>query len=114
MDLLLDLLKDKKTLIKFLLTVIQDSAKEQDGLIRLSESLTRENPNHSPENLAKCTATALKMLSKQNHAIQNLAIIALIQAQSTSFDTDVAIMMNKFGRGDEALQQMFKNKLQGD
>ncbi len=113
MDLLLDILKDKKKLIKFLLATIEESQKEKEGLVKLSESLTREEPNLKPENIAKCLAVTMRISAKQSHSIQNLATIALIVCQSSDFDVNVAQMMNKLGRGEEALKQMFDNKLSG-
>lgn len=110
MDILLDILKDKKNLIKFLLQTIEESQSEKVGLMKLQESLTREDPNLSPQNMAKCLGVAMKITAKQSHTIQNLAVIALISCQSSGFDGDVAQMMNKLGRGEEALRQMWKNK----
>ena len=107
----MNVLKDKTSLIKFLLETLSETEKEKNGLQILSESLTRENPNISPENMAKCLATTMKISAKQSLRIQNLATIALIQCSSSNFDTDVAMMMNKMGRGHEALQQMMKNKM---
>lgn len=114
MDKIFDLLKDKKQVIKFLLEVIQDSEKQKNGLMKLSESLTREEPNHSIANIAKCVAVTMKDTANRSHTLQNLAIICLIYAQSSDFDKDIAILMNKMGRGEEALRQMFKNKLNGE
>ena len=113
MDILLETLKDKTKLITFLLETIQESQKEKEGLTKLSESLTRENPNLSAENLAKCLATTMKVSAKQSHSIQNLAIISLIVCQSPDFDSDITKMMIKMGRGQEAVQQMWKNKMNG-
>lgn len=113
MDILLNILKDKTALIAFLIKTIEESQTEKEGLGKLCETLTRETPNLSPENMARCLATTMKITAKQSNAIQNLATIALIQAQSSGFDGDVAQMLNKMGRGKEALQQMFKNKMNG-
>lgn len=114
MDFLMDILKDKTKLIKFLLDTIQESDREKEGMARMSDSLVRiDQPNDSPANVAKCLATTMKITAKQSHAIQQLAIIALIGCQSSSFDTDVAHMLNKMGKGTDALQQMFKNKMAG-
>jgi hypothetical protein len=114
MEILLEVLKDKTRLIKFLLDTIQKSDIEKNGLLKLSESLTRDEPNLKIENIAKCVATTMSITAKQQHSIQQLAIIALIQCQSNDFDVDVAKMLNKLGKGQEALQQMFKNKLNGN
>lgn len=110
MDILMNVLKDKKELIKFLLETIQSSQKEKEGLLKLSESLTRSEPNLKIENIAKCLSTTMQISAKQSHTIQSLAVIALIQCQSSDFDVSVAQMLNKMGRGDEALKQMIKNK----
>lgn len=109
----MNVLKDKKELIKFLLDTIQSSQKEKEGLLKLSESLTRNDPNLKIENIAKCLSTTMQISAKQSHVIQSLAVIALIQCQSSDFDSSVAQMLNKLGRGEEALRQMLKNKMGG-
>lgn len=113
MDLLFDTLKDKSKVISSLIYIIEETSKQKEGLIKLSESLIRENPNHSIENVAKCLAVVMKTEAKQAHMIQSLATIATVYAQSSSFDSDIAKMMIKMGRGDEAVRQMFKNKMEG-
>lgn len=111
MDILLEVLKDKKKLIAFLLDTIDKSNTEQNGLLKLSESLSRDEPNLSIENIAHCVAVTMRYTAKQQYTLRQLAIIALIQCQSSSFDVDVAQILNKLGKGKEALQQMLKNKL---
>lgn len=113
MDILLEFLKDKTKLISFLLDTIQKSESEKNGLLKMSESLTRNEPNLKIENIAKCLSTTMSISAKQQHTLQQLSIIALIQCQSSDFDVDVAKMLNKLGRGQEALQQMLKTKLVG-
>lgn len=110
MDILFETLKDKKKLISFLLKTIEESDKSINGLSNLSSSLTRSEPNHSIENIAKCTAVALTISAKQQDTIKTLATIALIQCSSNDFDVDIAKLLNKLGRGEEALRQMMDNK----
>lgn len=110
---IMDILKDKGKIIEFLIKSIQDAKSEKDGIMKLCESLTRENPNASPENLLKCIATSMKVISRQSERIQNLSIIALLTVQSPDFDKDVAMLLVKMGHGEEALQQMLKNKMAG-
>lgn len=110
MEFLMDLLKDKRKLIGFLLEAIQESQKEKEGLTKLCESLTREEPNLKAENIARCIAATMQVTAKQSHRLQSIATIALITCQSSDFDVNVAQMLNKLGKGKEALQQMFKNK----
>lgn len=107
------MLKDKKKVISFLLASMGETAKQKEGLPNLLNSLTRENPNHSTENIAKCVSVCLSTEAKQAEMLQALTLICLVQAQSSSFDSDVAQMLVKAGRGEEALKQMFENKLKG-
>lgn len=112
-DKLLGLLADKKALLTFLYKAIDESGKEKNGLVKLSESLTRDEPNLKPENMARCISSTMLTVAKQSHRLETLAIIALIQCQSSSFDSGVAEMLNKMGRGNEAVAAMFKSKLNG-
>jgi|SRR5690606_16019123 len=112
-DVFMDMLKDKAKIIAYLLEVIEKSSREKEGLSMLRESLVRENPNHSVENIARCLATTMKITAKQSEQVSNLALIALVAVQSSDFDSDVVSLLNKLGRGKEAIQQMFKNKLAG-
>lgn len=114
MEILLEVLKDKTKLINFLFDTIQKSDFEKNGLLKLSECLNRGGPNLKIESIAKCIETTMSILAKQQHSIQQLAMIALIQCQSSNFDIDVVKMLNKFGKGQEALQHMFKNKMNGN
>lgn len=113
MDILFDLLKDKTQVISSLLSTIEETGKQKEGLPKLRESLTRENPNLSLENIAKCVAVTMQTEAKQAAMLQSLATICLVYAQSSSFDSDIAKLMIKMGRGDEAVRQVFKNKMEG-
>ena len=110
---ILKLLGNKETILRFLLKVINDSEREKNGLIKLSESLTRDEPNLKIENIAKCLSTTMKISASQQNTIQQLCIISLIQCQSSGFDSDMAHLLNKLGHGEEALQTIMKNKLKG-
>lgn len=109
----MDLLKDKSALLTYLLKVIEDSDREREGLTMLRDSLVREDPNHSIDNIARCLSTTMKITAKQSDQLRKISVIALIMAQSSDFDADVAKMLNKMGKGEEALKQMFENKLKG-
>ncbi len=53
----------------------------------------------------------LEIVANQNVQIKNMSLILLVYIQSSDFDVDIAQMLNKMGKGEEALKQMFKNKL---
>ena len=62
--LLMDVLKDKTALIKFLNETLDECEKEKRGLAQLAESLTRDDPNLSAANLARCIATTMKVTAR--------------------------------------------------
>ena len=103
-DFIFGLLKDKKGLLKYLIDTMMKSNYNTQGLLGMKErGFTTEG---MLDNLTKVVA-------KQQQQIKHLALIALMYAQSDKFEVDVALMMNKFGRGDEALKAMFDKKLKG-
>lgn len=98
MDILMDVLKDKKQLIRFLLSTIENREKESIGLRKLSDSLMRDDPNFSTANIAKCLSITMNISATQSRVIKHLAVIALIQCQSNDFDVDIANIMTKLGK----------------
>lgn len=56
----------------------------------------------------------IEVTAIQSSQIQALAMIALVSLQNSDFDKQVGEMMNKMGRGDEALQIMLDKKLRGE
>lgn len=101
---LLDLLKNKGDVVKFLLETIDSNEKMAVGLRKLSES----------DNESFKVAKLLEVVSNQSIQIKHLSLLLLVYAQSSNFDVDIAHLLNKMGRGDEALRQMFKNKMGGN
>lgn len=101
---ILNLLKDKKDVIKFLIDTIDSNSKMSSGLRKLTASKDSEFK----------TDKLLEVVANQSIQIKHLSLLLLCYAQGRNFDSDIAIMLNKMGRGEEALKQMFKNKLNGD
>lgn len=99
----MNILQDKRKLLKFLIDTIDKSNKTTIGLRSIIE---KEDTDFKVKAL-------LEVVANQSVQIRNLSIILLVYCQSNNFDTDVAILLNKMDNGQEALQQMFKNKLDG-
>ena len=55
----------------------------------------------------------IEISSIQSQQFKHLALVALLLVQSGDFDTMVAKMMVKMGRGEEALKAMFDAKFKG-
>ncbi len=100
-----NLLRDKKGLIAYILKAIESSQKNAIGLRSMKER------GWSQEGMLD---KVIEVTAIQADQIKHLALVALISVQSSDFDSDVAKMMMKMGRGDEALKMMFDKKLNGE
>lgn len=103
MNDLLEILKDKRQVIKFLLKTIDKNQNACNGIRKISGN---DNLNY------KVTKT-MEVVANQSLQIKSLSLLLLVYTQSDSFDVDIAKMLAKMGKGDEALKQMFKNKMEG-
>lgn len=101
---IVNLLKDKKALIKYILDTITVSEKFVKNLPQLRERGWSENG---------MLDKVIEISAIQSNQIKHLALIALLITQSNDFDTMVCQMMIKMGRGEEALKAMFDAKLKG-
>ena len=101
---IINLLKDKTALIKYLIGMIQSSEKFAVNLPQLREKGWSEQG---------MLDKVIEITAIQSQQIKHLALVALLLVQSRDFDTMVAKMMVKMGRGEEALNAMFDAKLKG-
>ena len=101
---IINLLKDKSALIKYILGMIQSSEKFTVNLPQLREKGWSEQG---------MLDKVIEITAIQSQQIKHLALVALLLVQSRDFDTMVGHMMIKMGRGDEALKAMFDAKLKG-
>ena len=100
-----NLLKDKKALIRYILDMITSSEKFSQNLPQLRDKGWSEKGMMDK---------VIEVTAIQSQQIKHLALIALLTAQSNDFDTHVAQMMMKMGRGEEALKAMFDAKFKGE
>ena len=100
---IINLLKDKSSLLEYLQNMIVSSDKFALNLPKL-----RERGFSEQGMLDK----VLEVSAIQSQQIKHLALIALLLVQSREFDTIVGHMMINMGRGEEALRAMF-DKLRG-
>jgi hypothetical protein len=109
-DFLLVLMKNKPKVIEELIADIAATEKQYEGLVKVIPSLT---PETSDANLRHQLKTCMQIQAQQSLAMRKLLMLVLVGTSSSDFDADVTRLANKFGRGDEALREMFKQKLQG-
>lgn len=101
---IVNLLKDKKALLKYILDMITSSEKFAVNLPQLRQRGWTEQG---------MLDKVIEITAIQSQQIKHLALVALIAVQSSKFDGNVGEMMIKMGRGDEALKAMFDAKLKG-
>ncbi len=99
---ILNLLKDKSALLKYILGMIASSDKFSRNI-----PLLRERGWSEQGMLDK----VLEVTAIQSAQIKHLALVSLLLVQSDDFDAMVGKLMVKMGRGDEALRAMFESKL---
>lgn len=98
----MNLMKDKKSLLKFLIDTMEKSNKYTQGLRGMKDRGFSQDG--MIENLVKVTAM-------QSEQIKHLALIALIYAQDDKFSSAVAMMAMKMGGdGREVLRAMMDAK----
>lgn len=101
---IVNLLKDKSALLKYVLDMIASSDKFARNLPELKQR------GWSQEGMLD---KVIEVTAIQSAQIKHLALIALLLVQSRDFDTMVGHLMIKMGRGEEAIQAMFDAKLKG-
>lgn len=101
---IVNLLKDKEALVRYILGMIQSSEKFAVNLPQMRERGWSEQG--MLDKVVEITAI-------QSQQIKHLALIALLIVQSDDFNSMVGQMMIKMGRGEEALGAMFEAKFKG-
>lgn len=101
---IVNLLKDKKALIRYILDMILSSEKFAQNLPQLRQRGWSEQG---------MLDKVIEITAIQSQQIKHLALVALIITQSREFDGSVGEMMIKMGRGEDALKAMFDAKLKG-
>jgi len=99
---LLDILKNKESVIRTLLKALNDSDKYTEGLKSMKER------GFSQDGMLE---KVIAVSAAQSQQIKAISLIALVYAQGGNFDQDVATALNKMGRGEEALRAMLDKKL---
>lgn len=107
-DLMSSMLNDKEKVLAFFIGIIEQSNKMEVGFKKACVDF-EQNPTDA--NLKKMLATTMKCVGKQASQIKALAMIALVYSSGSNYDVDVAGIMIKLGRGQEAVQSIWKKKM---
>jgi hypothetical protein len=101
---IVNLLKDKTALIRYIYNTILSSDKFAQKLPQLREKGWSEQG---------MLDKVIEITAIQSQQIKHLALVALLVVQSNDLNGHVADMMIKMGRGEEALKAMFDAKMKG-
>ena len=105
----MDMLKNKELVLKSIFNDIEVSQKNAESFAKL-ESLYKEGKEVNVNKALTACATSIR---HSNEANTRMLMILLVYASGGNYNSDTATMLNKMGRGQEALQEMFNQKLKG-
>lgn len=101
---IVNLLKDKEALIRYILDMIMSSEKFAKNLPQMRQRGWSEQG---------MLDKVIEITAIQSQQIKHLALVAMISVQSNDFNTAVGQMMIKMGRGEDALKAMLDAKFKG-
>ena len=108
---------DKKPEILAELMVNMNSARKTDQGLKKFEEFCRKvedgEEDLSPRAIAQMIRVLTQTCRRQSQTILHLCCFALIYGNGTSYDGDASSAAMKFGKGNDALQAMFRSKFGG-
>jgi len=108
-NLFMSMLKDKEKVIYELLKDFNTS----DANMKAFQSLCELYDSGEQVNADKALKAAAKSLRHLNDVNRRLLLILLVYTSGGDFATDAAKVLVNLGHGEEALQEMFKQKMRG-
>ena len=110
-DMAKSMLEEPEKVLTQLLKDIEACRKSGIGLSKVLSNW--DDTEWDADKSIKMLRTSVKIGKRQNEIITRLLLINLVYAQGSNFSVDAAGLLNKFGRGVEALRSMFKRKMEG-
>ena len=110
-SLLKGMMSGKEEIIQALAKGIENTSKTQNGIGKVKDSVL-ENP--SEENLRKQLHITMKSLETQSTFVNQLALICLVYVTGSNYTSDIAQALTKLGHGQDALKEMFRQKMKGN
>lgn len=111
-DLMMKMFKNRVQVMRMLIQEFEDTRKVADGCQRVLDSW--EDGYQTPENMQKQLRTAISTNRRQAVMLEKLALICLLYVMGDSYTSDAAHALNKLGHGQDALREMWEQKLRGD
>lgn len=105
----LEMLKNKEQVIRTVLKDLDTCDKNTAAFTKL-EDLYNEGGSVNTEKVLKAYAKSMRHMNEVN---RRLLMILLIYISGDSYNSDTGKVLIKMGRGEEALKEMFKQKMGG-
>jgi len=105
----MSMLKNKEAVLTSILKDIEVSAANAKAFEQLEQLYKDGEPVSTDRALAACA----KSLRHANQVNQRLLMIALVYASGGDFSADAGKVLVKMGRGEEALREMMRQKMEG-
>lgn len=109
--LLLGFLENKRAVTEQVLDNLQRASTVRRGLDRLVQQLADES---TELNFRKTCLALIKSMGALASAAEQNGVLALLYVVEGDFDVNAALMLGRLGKGNEGLQQMWKNKMRGN
>ena len=108
-EMLMGFIKDKPACLAQITESLQQVSTIGRGMDRLQEQLEGDEE----VDLQKAMLALVKSMRKLATHTQITGMVALVYVDGTQFDVDVALLLNRLGKGGEALKTIFQNKMKG-
>lgn len=106
-ELMWKMLKDKGQILRVLIDDIGHSQTQINGL----EKFMDNSKDWEIENLKEKLPVVFKVMKKQSITIRAMLAVLMVYVSGGDFDTDVAQVLNKMGRGQDAVREILKQKM---
>lgn len=106
-EAMMAMLKNKPKVLSEVLSDFDRCRKLVKGMPHASESVSSENLLNLEDKLR----LTMKVCGEQAAMIEKLIMVLVPYLASSSFDSDAASCLNKLGRGQEALQELMRQKM---
>ena len=108
-QLLMDMMRNKGTMLKSLFDDMEGLEKIIVGTTKVIDSL--DNPSEA--NVRKQLKNNMVAVMKMSESLKRVLLMSVILTSSDDFTTMVAKVGGKMGWGQEFLQEMFRQKMEG-
>jgi hypothetical protein len=110
-DLMLKTMRNKEAILKEIFRILMEQQKCEQGLDNFIKAV--DDGKTSNAQLGKMLRTMARVQKEQANALRQLCMVALVYTSGGSLSSDAAKVACNLGRGQEAIQEILKEKFGG-